>query len=192
MENIVMSVATKRGDKGQTSLIGGGRVSKSDQRVEVYGTIDELGAQMGFVRAICEDQEVGELIKSIQKELFLVNSLIATVPDSKRTLPEVTTEMIDVLTAHVNRIEQLDGIISDWSLPGEHMAAAALDVARTICRRAERSLVRLMESDERVQLQAVEVYINRLSDLLWLLGRLLETRAGINSLLRNDEQAANN
>jgi cob(I)alamin adenosyltransferase len=187
-----MSVATKRGDKGQTSLIGGGRVSKSDQRVEVYGTIDELGAQMGFARAICEDQEVRELIKSIQKELFLVNSVIATVPDSKRTLPEVTTEMIDVLTAQVNRIEQLDGIIGDWSLPGEYMAAAALDVARTICRRAERSLVRLMESDERVQLQAVEAYINRLSDLLWLLGRLLETRAGINSLLRNDEQAGNN
>jgi cob(I)alamin adenosyltransferase len=180
-----VSIATKRGDKGQTGLIGSGRVSKSDLRVEAYGTIDELGAQMGFARAICEDQEVREVIKSIQKELFHVSSVIATVPDGKRTPPEVTVEMIDALTAHVDRIEQVDGIINDWSLPGEHAAAAALDVARTVCRRAERSLVRLMESDDRVPLQSVVAYINRLSDLLWLLGRLLEVRAGINSLLRD-------
>lgn len=182
-----MSIATKRGDRGQTSLIGGPRVSKSDQRVEAYGTIDELGAQMGFARAICEDEEVREIIKAIQKELFHVSSVIATVPNEKRTPPEVTVEMIDALTAQVNRIEQVDGIINDWSLPGEH-TAAALDVARTTCRRAERSLVRLMESDDRVQLQPVEAYINRLSDLLWLLGRLLEVRAGINSRLRDGKK----
>jgi cob(I)alamin adenosyltransferase len=179
-----MSIAIKRGDKGQTSLIGGPRVSKSDQRVEAYGTVDELGAQIGFARAICEDEEVREIIKAIQTELFHVSSVIVTVLNEKRAPPEVTVGMIDTPTAQVNRIEQIDGITKDWSLPGEH-TAAALDVARTTCRRAERSLVRLMESDNRVQLQSVEAYISRLSDLLWLLGRLLEIRACINSRLRD-------
>ncbi len=185
-----MSIATKGGDKGQTSLIGGTRVLKSDLRVEAYGTIDELVAQMGFARAICEEQEVRDVIKAVQKELFLVSSVIATAPDAKRTPPVVTVEMIDALTAHVDRIEQMDGVIGDWSLPGEHAAAAALDVARTICRRGERCLVRLMESDDRAQLQSVVAYLNRLSDLLWLLERQMEVRAGINSRLRDEQQTA--
>ena len=187
-----MSIATKTGDKGQTSLIGGARVLKSDPRVETYGSIDELGAQMGFARSICDDDEVAEIIKTIQKELFLVSSVIATVPDGRHQPPEVTQEMIDVLTAHVERIEKMDGIIGDWSLPGEHRTAAALDVARTVCRRAERCLVGLMETDERPQLQNALMYLNRLSDLLWLLGRLLEVRAGVSSRLRDEQNQGNN
>jgi cob(I)alamin adenosyltransferase len=185
-----MSIATKRGDRGQTSLIGGSRVRKSDLRVETYGTIDELGAQMGFARSICDDAEVQEIIKEIQKELFHVNSVIATVPDGKRTPPEVTQEMIDALTAQVDRIEAMEDVVDDWSLPGEHAAAASLDVARTVCRRGERCLVRLMEHDERPLLLNVVAYVNRLSDLLWLLGRLLEVRTGINSRLRSKEGEA--
>ncbi len=186
-----MSIATKTGDKGQTSLIGGARVSKSDPRVETYGSIDELGAQMGFARSICDDNEVAEIIKTIQKELFLVSSVIATVPNGRRQPPEVSLEMIDVLTAHVERIEKMDGIIGDWALPGDHRAAAALDVARTVCRRAERCLVGLMETDERPELQNALTYLNRLSDLLWLLGRLLEVRAGVNSRLRDELHPGN-
>ncbi len=186
-----MSVATKLGDTGQTDLIGGPRVAKSDQRVETYGTIDELGSHMGFARAICDDEEVREITEAIQKELFLVNSVVATVPDGKRTPPAVMQEMIDALTAHVDRIEQIEGIVGDWSVPGAHATAAAFDVARTICRRAERCLVKLMESDDREQLRAVVAYINRLSDLLWLLGRLLEVRAGISSRLRGPDQGGN-
>ena len=187
-----MSIATKTGDKGQTSLIGGARVSKSDLRVETYGSIDELGAQMGFARSICDDEEVTEIIKSIQKELFLVSSVVATMPESKRQPPEVTPAMIDALTAHVERIEKMDGIIGDWALPGDHRAAAALDIARTVCRRAERRLVELTQQDERPQLQNAVTYLNRLSDLLWLLGRLLEVRAGVNSRLRDEAHAGNN
>jgi cob(I)alamin adenosyltransferase len=186
-----MSVATKLGDTGQTDLVGGPRVSKSDQRVETYGTIDELVSQMGFARAICDDEEVKGITEAIQKELFLVNSVIATVPDGKRTPPEVSQELIDGLTAHVDRIETIEGIVGDWSVPGEHAAAAAFDVARTVCRRAERCLVRLIETDERTQLLAVVAYINRLSDLLWLLGRLLEVRAGVSSRLRGSAQGGN-
>lgn len=180
------SIATKGGDKGQTSLIGGLRVPKSDLRVEAYGTLDELGAQIAFARSICEDAEVNELAKEIQKELFLVNSVIATVPDGKRTPPEVSQDMIDRLTAEVDRIEKMDGIVGDWSLPGDHAGGAAFDVARTVCRRGERVLVSLMETDEREQLLNVVTYVNRLSDLLWLMGRILEVRAGIDSRMRDE------
>lgn len=186
------SIATKGGDKGQTSLIGGIRVSKSDLRVETYGTLDELGAQIGFARSICGDAEVNELAKEIQKDLFTVNAVIATVPDGKRTPPEVSQEMIDRLTEEVVRIEKMEGIIGDWSLPGDHAGGAAFDIARTVCRRAERVLVSLIESDERPQLQNVVAYVNRLSDLLWLMGRILEVRAGIDSRLRDETGVSGN
>ncbi len=181
-----MSIATKHGDKGRTGLIGGERVSKADLRVEAYGTIDELVSQMGFARSICDDAEVRELSKEIQRELFTVAGAVAN-PSSAESAPTtyVTIEMVDALTAHVNRIEATEGILSDWSLPGDHAAAAAFDVARTVCRRAERGVVRLSESGEEVNAQVVP-YLNRLSDLLWLLGRLLELRAGVNTRLRDD------
>ncbi|HEY0078280.1 MAG TPA: cob(I)yrinic acid a,c-diamide adenosyltransferase [Pyrinomonadaceae bacterium] len=182
-----MSIATKQGDRGETALIGGERVSKADLRVEAYGTIDELGASMGFARAVCEDVEVRELTKEIQRELFVVSGAVANPRSAESGKPYVTGEMVEALTAHVTRIEAIEGILSDWSLPGEHAAAAAYDVARTVCRRAERAIVRLSESDEQSAVPAEVVsYLNRLSDLLWLFGRLLELRAGISARLRDD------
>jgi cob(I)alamin adenosyltransferase len=181
-----MSIATKHGDKGDTGLIGGARVSKSDLRVEAYGTVDELGAAMGFARSICDDAEVNELTKAIQRELFVVAGSIASPSggqESKTTY--VTPEMVEALTAHVNRIEATEGILSDWSLPGDHAAAAAFDVARTVCRRAERAVVRLAETGAEINPHVVP-YLNRLSDLLWLMGRLLELRAGLDTSLRDD------
>lgn len=182
-----MSIATKHGDKGDTGLIGGSRVSKADVRVEAYGTVDELGAALGFARSICDDAEVRELARSIQRELFTVAGAIASPEggrESKTTY--VTAEMVESLTSHVNRIEATEGILSDWSLPGDHAAAAAFDLARTICRRAERCVVRLSETGVEVNEQVVP-YLNRLSDLIWLMGRLLELRAGLDTRLRDDE-----
>jgi cob(I)alamin adenosyltransferase len=182
-----MSIATKHGDKGDTGLIGGERVSKADLRVEAYGTVDELGAALGFARAICEDAEVRELTKAIQRELFTVAGAVASPAggqESKTTY--VTPEMVEALTAHVTRIESTEGILSDWSLPGDHAAAAAYDVARTVCRRAERAVVRLGETGVELNPHVV-AYLNRLSDLLWLMGRLLELRAGLDTRLRDDE-----
>ncbi|MCA1816570.1 MAG: cob(I)yrinic acid a,c-diamide adenosyltransferase [Acidobacteria bacterium] len=181
-----MSIATKHGDRGETGLIGGGRVSKADARVEAYGTIDELGASLGLARAICEDEEINSLTKEIQRELFAVSGAVANPQAESHEPPYVTDAMIENLTAHVHRIEATEGILSDWSLPGEHAAAAAYDLARTICRRAERCVVRLAESEPNVPAQ-VTAYLNRLSDLLWLFGRLLELRAGVNSRLRDGE-----
>jgi cob(I)alamin adenosyltransferase len=178
-----MSIATKTGDKGTTALIGGARVSKADLRVETYGTIDELGAAMGFARSIGGDDEVNEITKTIQRELFAVCSIVATVRGKTKGASPVTQEMVDGLDAHVTRIEAMPGIIGDWALPGDHPAAAAYDVARTICRRAERLAVRLEDEGELIE-PLVLTYLNRLSDLLWLLGRLLEVRAGIDSKLR--------
>jgi cob(I)alamin adenosyltransferase len=181
-----MSIATKAGDAGKTGLIGGERVSKADLRVEAYGTIDELTSTLGFARSICDDAEVRALTKEIQRELFAVSGGVANPLGAQKEPPYVTEAMVEALTAHVNRIEGLEGILSDWSLPGEHAAAAAYDVARTVCRRAERAVVRLSESGEEVATQTV-AYLNRLSDLLWLFGRLLELRAGVDARLRDDE-----
>ncbi len=182
-----MSIATKHGDRGETGLIGGDRVSKSDLRVEAYGTVDELGAAIGFARSISEDAEVRELTKAIQRELFTVAGAVAN-PASHEASPTtyVTPAMVEALTLHVNRIEATEGILADWSLPGEHAAAAAYDVARCVCRRAERCVVRLAESGADVNAHVIP-YLNRLSDLLWLMGRLLELRAGVNARLRDDE-----
>ena len=181
-----MSIATKHGDSGQTGLIGGERVSKAHLRVEAYGTIDELGAQMGFARAICADKEVHDLTREIQRELFLISGSIANPLAIKKEPPDVTAAMVERLTSEVHRIEAMEGILSDWSLPGDHAAAAAYDVARTICRRAERCIVRLVEAGEDVS-QETLAYLNRLSDLLWLMGRLLEMRAGVDSSLRDEK-----
>jgi cob(I)alamin adenosyltransferase len=185
-----MSIATKTGDKGKTALIGGERVSKADLRVESYGTIDELGAAMGFARSICENEEINELTKSIQRDLFLVAGSVANPNFTKAPKPYLTPEMIERLTTEVHRIEKIEGILSDWSLPGDVASAAAFDVARTICRRAERLVVRLQETGETVDAQVV-TYLNRLSDLLWLVGRFLELKAGVDSRLRDEEHGGN-
>ena len=183
-----MSIATKHGDTGQTGLIGGGRVSKANLRVEAYGTIDELSASMGFARSICDDREVNDLTKEIQRELFSVAGSVANPRALEKDSPDITDEMVARLTEEVHRIEATEGILSDWSLPGDHAAAAAFDVARTVCRRAERLVVHLAETGEEVDPHVI-AYLNRLSDLLWLMGRLLELRAGIESKLRDDEHA---
>jgi cob(I)alamin adenosyltransferase len=182
-----MSIATKRGDGGQTSLAGGIRVSKSDLRVEAYGTIDELNTHMGFARSICQQAQIKEWTLEIQRTLFRVGSALATPPESRKAKPPVTQEDVDYLTNLVHSIEAREGILSDWSIAGEHTEAAAYEVSRTVCRRAERHIVRLVESGVDVDPNVI-AYVNRLSDLLWLFGRLLELEAGVTSKLRDNNQ----
>lgn len=183
-----MSIATKRGDGGQTGLAGGVRVSKTHPSVECYGTIDELISQMGFARSICADEEVSQQVKALQTELYKVGSAIATPPESRKAPPDITPEMVDALEAEVHRIEAMPGMLADWSLPGETPEGAALDVARTICRRAERLTAGLAEAGS-IQNPSLLAYLNRLSDLLWLLARLLEARKGVDSSLRDTDDA---
>ncbi|MEJ7617965.1 MAG: cob(I)yrinic acid a,c-diamide adenosyltransferase [Pyrinomonadaceae bacterium] len=180
-----MSIATKHGDGGQTSLIGGARVSKGELRVEAYGTVDELNSMMGLARSLCDDREVNEFAKRIQRELFSVAGALATAQGVKKAQADVTDQMVEALTTEVHRIESIEGILSDWSLPGEHPASSAFDVARTVCRRAERHVVRLAEAGEETAPEIL-AYLNRLSDLLWLFGRLIELRAGLDASLRDE------
>jgi len=186
-----MSISTMRGDGGETSLAGGVRVSKASERVETYGTIDELISSLGFARSICEDTDIAALTKSIQQDLFKIGSSLATPAESPKPQVPIESSLVDRLTTEVHRTEAIDGILADWSIPGEHRAAAAFDVARTICRRAERALVRLQEGGVAVQ-PAILAYVNRLSDLVWLFGRKLEHDAGISSSLRDATGKAGN
>jgi cob(I)alamin adenosyltransferase len=182
-----MSIATKRGDGGQTGLAGGIRVSKADLRVESYGSVDELNTVLGFARSICQNKEIAAWTEEIQRTLFRVGSALATPPESKKQPPVLTPEDIDRLTNLVHLIEATEGILSDWSLPGAHTESAAYEVARAVCRRAERAAVRFVESGGVVQ-PAVLPYLNRLSDVIWLFGRLIEFNAGIDARLRDDSK----
>jgi cob(I)alamin adenosyltransferase len=182
-----MSITTKRGDGGQTGLAGGIRISKADLRVESYGSIDELNTVLGFARSICQNKEIAGWTEEIQRTLFRVGSALATPPESKKQPPVISTEDIDMLTNLVHEIEATEGLLSDWSLPGAHTESAAFEVARAVCRRAERAAVRFVENGGIVQ-PTILPYLNRLSDVIWLFGRLIEFNAGIESWLRPESK----
>ena len=178
------SIATTKGDAGQTGLAGGIRVSKASVRVDAYGGVDELNAAIGFARSICEDKEMHDFAKSVQLDLARVGSSLATPPASAKPQVLIAAEMVERLTTEVHRLEAIEGMLSDWAVAGDHQTAAAFNVARTMCRRAERGVVRLIESGDAVQ-PGILAYLSRLSDLLWLFARKLEHDAGINSSLRD-------
>jgi cob(I)alamin adenosyltransferase len=180
-----MSIATETGDTGQTSLIGGRRISKGDARVEAYGAVDELIAQIGLARALAAHDEAASIAKALQRDLFAVAEALASDEDPPKA---INAARVSDVTTQVHRIEKQDGILIDWAIPGDHAAAAAFDVARTVCRRAERAVVRLRDAGERID-PSVIVYLNRLADLLWLLGRLIERHHGIDASLRRPDDA---
>ncbi len=164
-----MSIATKQGDTGQTALIGGSRVSKADLRVEAYGTVDELNAALGLARSLCPDEFIRAATESIQRMLFNVGASLATPAQSRKGAAVLSAADVDELTEQVHRFEATEGILADWSLPGSQVPSSAFEVARTVCRRAERCVVRLAESGEEVQPEVI-AYLNRLSDFnlaLW-------------------------
>lgn len=176
------SISTQQGDDGQTQLVGGSRIFKSHPRVEAYGTVDELNTVMGFARSLCPQAEINQIVKNIQRELFIIGSSLATPSASARQPPLITTTMVEALTHQVHHLEQTETISFAWALPGENSIVAAFDMARTVCRRAERQVVRLRETGEVIDPNILP-YLNRLSDLLWLLGRLLEVKLGIDGRL---------
>jgi len=195
------SIATKSGDSGKTGLAGGLRLSKSDLRVEAYGTVDELNSFLGFARSICPHQDIRDWTETIQRTLFRVGAALSTPTEALASTQTVNPEDVDFLTQLVYQIEATEGILSDWSLPGANTHSAAFEMARTVCRRAERIAVRFHEesgapsqsaSSIEVGLQASSApllaiaFLNRLSDLIWLFGRLIEVRAGIDASLRTD------
>ncbi|HXD20499.1 MAG TPA: cob(I)yrinic acid a,c-diamide adenosyltransferase [Vicinamibacterales bacterium] len=185
------SISTTRGDGGETGLAGGIRVSKASLRVEANGNVDELNSALGFARSICDDAEIAALVMAIQRDLFTVGSSLATPPESPKPQVPIAAELVEALTSHVHRFEAIEGVLGDWSLPGTLPVTGAFDMARTVCRRAERGVVRLVESGERVE-PAIVPYLNRLSDLLWIIGRKLEHDAGVSGSLREVTGKAGN
>jgi cob(I)alamin adenosyltransferase len=183
-----MSIATTHGDGGQTGLVGGARISKADLRVESYGTVDELGTMLGFARSLCSDEQISNWTETIQRTLFRVGSALASPLDPKDQPSYVTAEDITMLTDLVHRMESIEGILSDWSLPGAHRESAAYEMARAVCRRAERAAVRFIENGGAVQPEVV-AYLNRLSDVIWLFGRVIEFNAGVDARLRSEDKA---
>ncbi|GAB4041030.1 cob(I)yrinic acid a,c-diamide adenosyltransferase [Spirosoma gilvum] len=166
-----MKIYTKTGDKGQTGLIGGRRVSKADLRIDAYGTIDELNAWIGLVR----DQPVNEnrkgLLKEIQDRLFTVGAELATDPEkaTKRAIPVIVPEDILALEQAMDGMDAELPELRAFILPGGHQAVSFCHLARTVCRRAERLVIALHEQSP-VDEQVLQ-YINRLSDYLFVLGR---------------------
>ena len=179
-----MSIATQTGDLGETSLLFGRRVPKTDLRIGCNGGLDELNAALGMARACLKggvgDPFVTGRLFAIQKELITVMGEIAVLPeDRERHLASdygaVTSAMVDALTAAVTDLETRHRIeFHRWATPGDGLGSAALEVARTSCRRAERAVLALSENDATLSGEIVR-YLNRLSDLLWLWARWVET-----------------
>jgi cob(I)alamin adenosyltransferase len=175
-----MSIVTKTGDLGLTGLMYNRRVPKNHQRVQAYGAVDELNAAMGMARATAEDEFVRETLLAIQKELVILMGELATLPEDlaryvKDGYSVVTAEMPARLEGIVKEIEAQKISYKGWATPGGSMSSAALDVARTVCRRAERSACGLKEGGELPNNEIV-IYLNRLSDLLWLFARWVEEK----------------
>jgi cob(I)alamin adenosyltransferase len=174
-----MSIATKTGDAGKTSLMYGRRVPKTDARVDAYGCVDELNASLGLARVTATDPFISEQLLSVQKELIVVMGELATArEDLPRYVKDgfylTTAEMVDRLTSLIDELEK-DKLLhyKGWAIPGSTLISAALDIARTTCRRAERRVATLAESDASFNGEILR-YLNRLSDLCWLLGRYAE------------------
>ena len=170
-----MSITTKTGDNGETSLMYGRRVPKHDGRVEVYGCVDELNSALGLARAVCEDQFVAEQLLIAQKELITVMGELATSHEDleryrKDNFPLTTSSVVDRVSLVVDQLESSARMkFNDWVIPGNSLQSAALDQARTVCRRAERRVTALVDSNPEILR-----YLNRLSDLCWLLARKIE------------------
>ena len=174
-----MSIATKTGDDGTTAIMYGRRLPKTDARIAANGAVDELNAALGVARAGLAEVFVTGKILAIQKELVVLMGELAVAPEDRARYAAggfhfVEKAMVDALTAHIDDLEKNHRISYDgWATPGATPASAALDLARTICRRAERAVVAL----EGVNPEIVR-YLNRLSDLCWLWARWVETGAG--------------
>jgi cob(I)alamin adenosyltransferase len=179
-----MSIATKTGDKGETSLMYGRRVPKTDHRVDAYGCVDELNSALGLARAATDDAFIKEEILRAQKELITVMGELATAPEDlaryRKDEFEVTTStMVDRVTTVIDELEKDKSLYpKDWVIPGASVASAALDNARTTCRRAERRVAALLNDDTNFNVEILR-YLNRLSDLCWLLARKIEQTNGV-------------
>ena len=176
-----MKIYTKKGDDGTTGLLYGGRVPKDHQRTEVYGTLDETVSALGIARAGGLAPEVDEIVVRLQREMFIVGAQLATAPENQSKLEpgvsKVTPEMTQRTETDIDRLLEKHPLPQGFVLPGETAASAGLDLARSIIRRAEREAV-AMDRDGLVPDPEILRYLNRTSDLLFVLARYHEAEEG--------------
>jgi cob(I)alamin adenosyltransferase len=170
----VPRIYTKTGDDGTTGLLYGGRIPKDDLLTEAYGTTDEAVAALGLARSLTEDTEIASTLLSVQRELFVVGADLATDPRSRDRLEAgvslVTSDMVERVEAQIDSLVERRPLPQVFIVPGTNPASAAVDLARSIVRRAERAVVTLERADRAVNPE-VRRYLNRLSDLLFVVAR---------------------
>jgi cob(I)alamin adenosyltransferase len=168
-------IYTKTGDKGETGLIGGKRVFKSVSRIEAYGDVDELNAVLGFGISLLtkKHEEIEKILVKIQEELFIIGAELATPSDyhGKKSIPKIQEEHVEWLEKQIDAFQEKLPSLQHFILPSGSQAGAWFHFARTVCRRAERHVVRLSQEEE-IQ-EAVLHYLNRLSDFLFVLARVV-------------------
>jgi cob(I)alamin adenosyltransferase len=174
-----MKIYTKTGDKGKTSLFGGTRVPKYNLRIEAYGTVDELNSYIGLIRDQKIDSHTTEILLKIQNELFTLGSMLATPPEKeilksgkeRLNIPKITEKSIELLENEIDIMNESLPPMSNFILPGGHTTVSFCHITRCICRRAER--ITTLLSDESTINSNILVYLNRLSDFLFVLARKL-------------------
>jgi cob(I)alamin adenosyltransferase len=172
-----MKIYTRQGDHGDTALYGGRRVSKSSPRIDVYGTVDELNSVLG-ITLTCQPSPLGsEILASLQHQLFILGGDLATPADSKQGIDRIGATHTATLEGWIDRIEDILPPLTRFILPGGSACASHLHLARTVCRRAERSAILCMREDPLNE--SAIVYLNRLSDLLFMLARHENQHAGV-------------
>ena len=169
---MAMTIYTKTGDAGKTSLIGGTKVLKSNPRIEAYGTVDELNSYIGLVSDYCSDEDAKIILKEIQDRLFTIGAELACDPkkDAKLPIPDLHETDVELLEKEMDRMDAELPRMKNFILPGGLPAVSFMHVARCVCRRAERGCVHLKEKEGKVDALIIK-YLNRLSDYLFTLAR---------------------
>ncbi len=173
-----MGITTQTGDAGTTGLLYNRRVSKTDPRIEACGVLDHLSAALGLARAASPDAALRERLGSVQRQLMRLMSELATASEDRERfradgLPQATAATRAPLEEWIAAVEP-EIALKDWAIPGANLSAAGLDLARAVCRQAERQVCRLLETGL-ADNPEIQIYLNRLSDLLWLLARRAES-----------------
>jgi cob(I)alamin adenosyltransferase len=174
----MVKIYTKTGDRGEPALFGGKRLSKGHPRIEAYGTVDELNAVLGVVRAAKPVAEIDAVIEQIQQHLFVIGAELASPQGLVQGMSPTGEDEVQQLEQAIDHFEQQLPELQQFILPGGAPVAAYLHLARCICRRAERCIVELADEQQPAVPQAVLVYLNRLGDLLFVLAREANRRAG--------------
>lgn len=173
-----MKIYTKKGDEGKTGLIGGTRVSKNDLKINAYGTVDELNAFVGLLRDLIEEPKYTAQLIEIQDRLFTAGSILAVSDEgTKMKIPSIKTSNISSLESWIDRMDEELPEMKSFVLPGGHPIVSNCHITRTICRRAERSIVTLSEHSEVDPI--ILSYFNRLSDYFFTLGRMMVKDLGV-------------